>query len=397
MLESFGITAQQLGQNYAMLGVLYVVTYLPSGWLADRVSPRILMSFSLLFAGLLGWWFSTYPSFLELQIIYAGWGIAAGLTFWSALIKATTLLASEQEQSRFFGILEAGRGLIEALLATIAVAILAHYLDTLGQDTPTSLQKVIYLYVVCMLVLAPISFFLLSDEPAQVQSIGSADEAPHQDARHSDARQEVSSFASDLKTVVSQVELWLCGLCILTGYQLFWTSYSYSSYLQTQFSLTAVMAGSITVIMLWMRTIGASVAGFVGDIFQRELVLAYLLITCTIALLVFTFIPENVAPIVLMLNVAAIGLLMYGIRGIFWSTLSRVEVRDEVKGLAIGIISIVGYSPDIYLPLLNGYLLELYPGRKGYTIYFSIVACGGVVGAFAAWRLHRLVKRKIGG
>jgi len=41
MLESFGISATQLGQNYAMLGVLFMLTYLPSGWLADRVSPRI--------------------------------------------------------------------------------------------------------------------------------------------------------------------------------------------------------------------------------------------------------------------------------------------------------------------------------------------------------------------
>ena len=52
ILESFGITGAELGEMYAMLGVLYMVTYLPSGWLADRVAPRILMSFSLAFAGL---------------------------------------------------------------------------------------------------------------------------------------------------------------------------------------------------------------------------------------------------------------------------------------------------------------------------------------------------------
>ena len=40
ILESFGITIAQLGQCYSLLGVIFVVTYLPSGWLADRVSPR---------------------------------------------------------------------------------------------------------------------------------------------------------------------------------------------------------------------------------------------------------------------------------------------------------------------------------------------------------------------
>ena len=62
ILESFGMTAAQLGQSYAMLGVLFVITYIPSGWLADRIAPRILMSFSLAFAGVLGIWFSTMPS-----------------------------------------------------------------------------------------------------------------------------------------------------------------------------------------------------------------------------------------------------------------------------------------------------------------------------------------------
>ena len=42
ILESFGITLSQLSQCYSMLGVIFVLTYLPSGWLADRVSPRWL-------------------------------------------------------------------------------------------------------------------------------------------------------------------------------------------------------------------------------------------------------------------------------------------------------------------------------------------------------------------
>lgn len=119
MLETFGITTSQLAQCNAILGALFVVTYLPSGWLADRMAPRYLMSFSLLFAGLLGFWFSSIPSFGALQLIYAGWGIATGLTFWSAHIKAVAIIAGKDEQGRFFGILDGGRGLVEALLATV--------------------------------------------------------------------------------------------------------------------------------------------------------------------------------------------------------------------------------------------------------------------------------------
>ena len=57
-------------------------------------------------------------------------------------------------------------------------------------------------------------------------------------------------------------------------------------------------------------------------------------------------------------------------------------------------ISLVGYSPDIYLPLINGALLEQYPGRLGYSIYFAGIVVMGVLGAMAAWWLHVRVTPK---
>jgi sugar phosphate permease len=380
ILESFGITGTQLGQMYAMLGVLYMVTYLPSGWLADRVSPRILMSFSLTFAGLLGLWFSTMPSFESLIMIFAGWGIAAGLTFWAALIKATNLLAEPTEQGRFFGILDGGRGLVEALLATMAVAIFAYYTGTAGQDTPDALRKVIYLYVGCMLVMAPIAYFILP-EPEAKQEV---------DAH---ANKSQSNVWADLKVVASKYEIWLCGICILTGYQLFWATYSFSAYMQNHYGLTAVAVASITTAKLWMRPIGAVAAGFAGDFMDRELVLGGLLVLASISLASLVVLPAGGGSAALLGIVLVIGFLTYAVRGIFWSTLQSCDVSNKIKGLAIGVISLVGYSPDIYLPLLEGFLLEQYPGKQGYAIYFGSIAAMGLLGAVAAWQLKRIAGR----
>jgi sugar phosphate permease len=380
ILESFGISGTQLGQMYAMLGVLYMVTYLPSGWLADRVSPRILMSFSLTFAGLLGLWFSTMPSFESLIVIFAGWGIAAGLTFWAALIKATNLLAEPTEQGRFFGILDGGRGLVEALLATMAVAIFAYYTGTAGQDTPDALRKVIYLYVGCMLVMAPIAYFILP-EPEAKQEV---------DAH---AIKSQSNVWADLKVVALKYEIWLCGICILTGYQLFWATYSFSAYMQNHYGLTAVAVASITTAKLWMRPIGAVAAGFAGDFMDRELVLGGLLVLASISLASLVVLPAGGGSAALLGIVLVIGFLTYAVRGIFWSTLQSCDVSNKIKGLAIGVISLVGYSPDIYLPLLEGFLLEQYPGKQGYAIYFGSIAAMGLLGAVAAWQLKRIAGR----
>jgi sugar phosphate permease len=376
ILEAFDITDKQLGQNYAMLGFIYLISYIPSGWLADRVSPRILMSFSLFLAGGLGVWFASMPSANALIVIFAGWGIAAGLTFWSALIKATTLLAKPEEQGRFFGILDGGRGLIEAALASIAVGIFVYYTSDVGQDTTEALRKVIWLYVGTMLLFAPISYFMLDDHE------------PSNEASNDEAQR---NWISDLKSIAKQEKIWLCGLCILTGYQLFWATYSFSAYMQNFYGLTAVTVASITVAKLWMRPIGAAAAGFAGDFFDREHVLAGLLILASLALGGLVFMPAGVGTVALLGTVLIIGFLTYAVRGIFWSTLESCKVSNNIKGLAIGVISLVGYSPDIYLPLASGYLFEAYPGKAGYSIYFGSIAAMGFIGAFAAWRLRYLV------
>lgn len=378
LLESFGISAGELGQCYSILGALFVVTYFPSGWLADRIAPRLLMSLSLLLAGALGIWFSTMPSIGALKIIFAGWGISTGLTFWAALLKATAMLGRRNEQGRFFGILDGGRGLIEALLATVAVVLFKYLSEAAGASDAAALRGVIWMYVSLMLLMAPIVFVFVKTNDE--------DHGPVQATA-------ATSFLADLKTILGKREVWLVAICILTGYQLFWATYSFSAYLQTQYGLTAVAVGSITVAKLWMRPIGAATAGFAGDFFNRERVLAGLMLFATIALAGLVILPATAGSAALLAIVLAIGILTYAVRGIYWATLESCNISNRVKGLAIGVISLLGYSPDVYLPLLNGALLERYPGKLGYSIYFSAIAMMGFVGVFAAWRLSVIVLR----
>ena len=383
ILDAFGITISQLSQCYSMIGVIFVLTYVPSGWMADKVSPRLLVVLSLTATGLLGLWFSTMPSFEMLLIIFAGWGIATGLTFWSAHIKVVALLAKHDEQGRFFGILDGGRGLVEAALATIAVAWFAYSIGTQKIATDMALQKVIYLYVTFLLVLAPIIYFVLDDNrPADNEDNGSKADI---------------EFLADLKVILSKEEVWLAAFCILAGYQLFWATYSFSGYMQNNFGLSAVTVGSITVAKLWMRPIGAATAGFAGDLLDREKVLAILLVVSALALAVMGLLPTTASIVALLSIVLTVGILTYAVRGIFWATLDSCDIPVRIKGLAIGSISLIGYSPDIYLPLINAALLERYPGQAGYSIYFIGISTVGLLGAAAAWRLKIIVARRPSG
>jgi sugar phosphate permease len=374
ILEAFSITQTQLRYCSSMLGIIFMVTYIPSGWLADRFSSRKLLSFSLLATALLGLWFSTMPSYSSLLVIYGAWGVATGLTFWSAHIKLVAMLADKDQQGRFFGILDGGRGLVEALLATFAIALFAYILSQDAGATKMALQQVIYLYVAVLLVVSPLVYWLLDDREEDTDT----------------SEESVKSvFIDDLKDVLSRREIWLCAICIVCGYQLFYATYSFSAYLQQNFSLTAVMVGYITVAKLWMRPIGGIAAGFIGDWLNPEKVLSILLVLASLSLAMMAFVPASSAALLMIVLVLLIGLLTYGVRGLYWATLGGCNVPNKIKGLAIGIISVIGYFPEVYLPLLSAPLIENYPGGLGYKIYYLIVATCGLLGAYAAYLLAR--------
>ena len=69
ILESFEITQTQLRYCSSMLGLIFMISYIPSGWLADRFSSRKLLAYSLLATALIGIWFSTMPSYASLLVI----------------------------------------------------------------------------------------------------------------------------------------------------------------------------------------------------------------------------------------------------------------------------------------------------------------------------------------
>lgn len=380
ILETFNITISELGSYYSMLGVMYMVCYLPSGWLADRFTPRLLITFSMAATGGLGLWFASIPSKELLPYIFLGWGLAAGLTFWASLIKGVKILASKNEQGRFFGILDGGRGLVEAVLATIAISIFAYSVESAGESTSVALKKVIYMYSYTCLALAVVIFLFF-------RKSGDADEK----------KEKVQgSLFSNLKLLVSIPEMWLVAGVIFCGYQLFWATYSFSAYMQQSYEVSAVTAGFITVAKLWMRPIGGIGAGFLGDRFRNENILAISLLCASIGLLMMIALPQFNSIYFILALVLLIGVLTYAIRGLYWALLDGCDIPLQVTGLAVGVISLIAYTPDIFLPMLNGYLSERYEGLTVYHFYFGYIAVTGLFGTFGCLKLKKMLDAKQG-
>ncbi|NVD41818.1 MFS transporter [Ensifer sp. HO-A22] len=375
ILETFKISSSELGTYYSMLGTIFLVTYLPSGWLADRVSPRLLLTFSMAVTGILGLWYASIPDKSALYWIFLGWGISSGLTFWAALLKGVKMLARPHEQGRFFGGLEGLRGLVEAILATAAVALFSYYVDGKGLSAAETLPSVIMLYVYNCFAVALLCFLFL----------GLKDDTAVETATK-------TNLLADLRLLMAVPELWLIAIIILCGYQLFWATYSFSAFLQEKYTMTASAAAFITVAKLWMRPIGGLGAGFLGDKIGRENILAITMTLSIVGLLALLFLPSTAHSLVLLLVVLLIGVMTYATRGLYWSILESSNIPTRLTGFAIGMISLIAYTPDIYLPKLNGYLADRYSGLAVYQMYFGFIAASGILGLLAIGLLKSRTK-----
>ena len=383
LISTMGISLAELNVAHSISGMAFVLSYVPSGWLADRFSPRSLLTFSVVMTGVIGFWYASIPGPEWINVIFGLWGITTGLTFWAALIKGCSLLAPDDQQARFFGLLEGGRGLFEALLATIAVAWFAYAVSSLDAVDEAAMVQVITFYsIVCLLIGALLWFVLDEPSEAGAEQGGSSDEAAV----------TLKETAHDLFSLLLNLRVWLVALCILTGYQVFWATYTYSAFLQTQFGLDAVAVAALTTVRLWMRPIGAVLAGFIGDRFHPVRSLGIAILLAGFSLIALLVLPADSPYTLLYFAVATSSVLIYGVRGIYWASFNTARIEPRRAGLAIGLISMIGYTPDIYMPLVNTYLIDTYGDALGFQLYFGGVGLTAIIGGASAFYLLALSK-----
>lgn len=114
------------------------------------------------------------------------------------------------------------------------------------------------------------------------------------------------------------------------------------------------------------------------------------------ALICLSFIITTRTPsfmILAIVLVICIGAITFGFRGIMYAQVNEVGIPKQFTGTAMGILICIGFSPEAYVHLLFGYLMDTYQ-INAYNIMFIIMAVVMLVGALctlSAYRLNRKV------
>ena len=77
-----------------------------------------------------------------------------------------------------------------------------------------------------------------------------------------------------------------------------------------------------------------------------------------------------------------------------WAMMDEGAIPERLSGSAAGLISTVGYLPEIFISVLAGVTLDKYPGVEGYQKYFTFVVIMLLIGAALVCVWMRLLKKK---
>jgi MFS family permease len=382
ILQVYNMTLPQLNTIYSVLGMVFVVGYFPSGLLSDRFSAKKLLAISLFGTALGGFWFAQVPSYTSVVLIFSMWGFFSVFTFWSSHMKIVKLLAKENEEGRFFGILDGGRGVVEAVLASVAILIFSGILGAslALADKRAALVGVIYMYSAVLLITSILIMIFVEDDKKMLASSDNA--AP-------------KFKFSDLKTLFKNKFVYLHGAIIFMGYAVFWTVYYLGGFLETNIGVDPISVGTVMVVVLWMRPVGGFIGGFLADKFGRTTVQIGALAGAALCLTSVAVLPVTTGVTVFYGLVVLLGIFLYAIRGTYWSLLGDYKIEAALLGTAIGVISFIGYLPDIILPQYNSFLWATFGGNGGYNAYFISSAVIGLVGVALVFIFGKLVKKEL--
>ena len=381
-LDVFQLNNFQLGSLFSVYGIVALLSYIYGGVITDRYSPRKLMSSALFLTALGGLVLASYPSYQTLQILYGYWGFTSVFLFWGAMIKATRLWGGNKNQGKAFGFLDGGRGIVAASMGSIGVFIFSLILTTEIESSTVIERQEAFKYVILF------SSFMVAFIGLLVFVF-----LRNNEDKSTNTKSSLNSI-TNIKHVLQNQSIWLLMIIIMCAYVGYKVTDIYSLYASDVMLYDQIEAAEVGAVQLYLRPVVCIIIGLLADKTKNMFWIIFGFIIMLIGALIFSsglIQPEMNFIFFFSLIVLAVG--TYSIRALYFAVLKEANVPFALTGTAVGLISVVGYSPDIFAGPIMGYLLDTYPGVVGHQYVYLMLVVFSVIGLIASLRFVRLTKK----
>ena len=381
-LDVFQLNNFQLGSLFSVYGIVALLSYVYGGVITDKYSPRKLMSSALFLTALGGLVLASYPSYQTLQILYGYWGFTSVFLFWGAMIKATRLWGGDNNQGKAFGFLDGGRGIVAASMGSIGVFIFSIILTTDIESASVIERQEAFRYVILF------SSFMVAFIGLLVFIFLRSSEE-----KSTNIKSSLNSL-TNIKHVLKNESIWLLMIIIMCAYVGYKVTDFYSLYASEVMFYDQIEAAKVGAVQLYLRPIVCIMIGLLADKTKNMFWIIFGFITMLIGAVIFSlgFIQPNMN-FIFFLSLVVLAVGTYSIRALYFAVLKEAKVPFALTGTAVGLISVVGYSPDIFAGPIMGYLLDTYPGVVGHQYVYLMLVVFSVIGLIASLRFARLTKK----
>lgn len=382
VLEVFELDNVSLGLCFSVYGIVAIPSYLLGGPLADKYPPRKLMAIALWMTAAGGLVYATFPSLEVLQILYGYWGFTTIFIFWAPMIKSARLWGGTSSQGRAFGLLDGGRGLTGFLFGLLGVVIFALFISE-NVETATLLERqvafryVIYCSAIIISIIGILTWFFMKSGADEKEILLE--------------RISVHQIITVLRLPAVQL-LMVIILCAYVGYKI---TDVLSLYAKEVMLYNEVESAKVGAFLQFLRPTTGILLGLLVDRFRISLVLILSFVACILGGVLFAsgiIVPSTTALFFLSVIVIAIG--VYSARALYFAVMQEGRIPLVLTGTAVGLISVIGYTPDIFAGPAYGYLLDAYPKQEqGHQNVFWMLTAFSIVGGIAAIIYYRLYGR----
>lgn len=368
-LEAYNLTNTQMGMFGTMFGIFGMISYLFGGVVADMISPRKLMSISLVLTGLGGLLHLMHPSYGMLLFIYMLWGFTSLFAFWPSLLKALRQLAGPDEQSKATGFMDGGRGIVNAIHLAVTLAIFNYFSKKASELA--GLNGVTIFYSAVVILLGILLFFLMKEE-TQLE--------------------KAQKF--NFKEVISVLKLpavWILSLVLCCTYTMNIMFYYFTPYSTSVLGVAATGAAMVTMLAQYIRPLGCFTGGIAADRLGRSKVMYCTFTVMAICTAILAFAGGMSVPLFVVLCVV-IYFAMYAGYSLVFSMLPEGGVPEKAAGTAIGLVCTLGYLPEVFCPVVTGKVLDTL-GDAGYKPLFIGIMVIMIIGIGSLILWDNYIKR----
>lgn len=382
-LETFSINNEDLGYCFSVYGIVALISYLFGGPIADKFKPKNLMSVALILTALGGFYFATFPEYKYLKLLYGYWGFTTIFLFWAAMIKAARIWGGENNQGIAFGYLDGGRGIVAATFGSLGVLIFSTFIDGAISDSSIierqfAFKQVILTCSIIVAIIGVIIYFFLKSSDDDVSYLNSNIKKLY-----------IKNFSRLIK-IPSVRLLMLIILCAYTGYK---ATDLFALYATDVMQYNAIESAEVGTSLLYIRPIIGAIIGFLADKSRASLWLIIGFLLTTISSLIFSFgIINNSTTLLFVINILLMAIGVYSCRVLYFATLPEAKIPVALTGTAVGLVSVIGYTPDIFSGPMFGILVDNTNKIEGLENAFWVLSVFSIVGFLTSYRFYKIFK-----